>query len=225
MEELIRATPAEDLIKPTWRSMIPLVKTRYIYDATGLYNFIDRYVDDTAVADRLQVSLTLTESGKSIMVPADRCSIKGTEAFPEVLDEVIWSGTDTTGMVYEKIAVNDGGVLNNIPMPRFIDASKYSNIFVLICNEGMDPGVDGWKISRSFDWLNRAMDRETFAVKSQWDGVPNVCIIQPPPFDSGLLSWSSNHDLIGHAYAYADLMLKAYEAQRTKVQTSGQGAS
>lgn len=215
LKDLLRSTPSSDLISFSMMSLVPFFKTPYLYNCDGLYEFIDKHIDEASVAANIEVSATkldpknkLDIMQESVMFPGSCWSIKASEMFPEVLPPM----ADSAGGLY-----GDGGVFNNIPMIRFIDASQYDNIFVFICNNGDPIDITGPKLKRAFAWLDRAMGREVFDVKYDWDGIPNVCVLQPPEFDSGLLSWSKDYKLIDFAYDYAKEALKDYCKRKDKV--------
>jgi len=95
----------------------------------------------------------------------------------------------------------DGGVLNNVPIPRGDEIKKWKHIFVFIAPTYVPyKSEDG--IWGMLNLLNAALDREFHQLKE--DGffeLPNVHLIHPEDgFGSNLFAWSDQYKLLDYCH-------------------------
>jgi NTE family protein len=103
----------------------------------------------------------------------------------------------------------DGGIINNIPTCSIPEINNYAHIYIILCNEDTKTKKHSWtKLGRALKAINETGNREAHQIKeSDWNSLPNVTVIQPPPYRSHLLEWSAKYSLITHAYNYAKQLL------------------
>jgi len=199
----IKETPLKEmLIFSPWQAVklfIPFVLSDYLYKHTGIINFLKKYAPGEN--KNIQVSVTSYPEYNSLMKLGTVETTTASGAIPEII-EPVW----IKGVCYK-----DGGIKNNIPMIMIEDIPKYDHIYIILCNEDTKKGVEkkSWtKAGRSLKALNETMDREVLQVKEEgWGRLPNVTVIQPPPFRSHLLDWSKDFGLIKHSYEYTKALL------------------
>ena len=209
LRAMLLANPTSKLWSTDWRFWTPFVTSYDYYRTDGLDALIDANVDESRTTSMVTVSITRQEDAESFLSPGVKWANKATKAMPEIFNRQ----QSPDGIWYV-----DGGVLNNIPVPLLSDAKSYDHIYILMCNDGPAASyTSGLKIERSLNWVSRAMDRQAEDIKTQWPGLPNVTVLQPPSYDSGLLDWSKNFGLVDAAYDYAKAALKtpALQVQRT----------
>ena len=202
---LIKDSPTSKLWSSDWRLYVPGLTCYDVYKCDGLDKLIDDNVDESKAMANVVVSVTRRPDGKvktaqSLLRPGFKWAIKMSKAMPEIFPPVEspegWSG-------------NDGGVLNNIPVIPVAEAREWDHIYILLCNDGVDGSLtSGLKTHRALEWFLLTLDRETQEVKDEWTDLPNVTILQPPPYDSGLLEWSDGFGLVKHAHAYGKAALE-----------------
>ena len=209
LRAMLKANPTSKLWHTDWRFWMPCVTAYDYYVTDGLDALVDKNVDESKTMSTVTVSMTRQADAESFLAPGSKWAFKATKAMPEILSRE--QSPDGTWWV-------DGGVLNNIPVPLLSDAKNYDHIYILLCNDGPAASyTSGLKIERSLNWISKAMDRQVQDVKTQWPGLPNVTVLQPPAYDSGLLDWSKDFGLVDNAYAYAKAALQTptLQVQRT----------
>ena len=200
--DLISKTPVSDLFKFSYmqalKMLIPFVRVSNIYNTDGLYKFLDDNIDSKA-SHKVLVSITRLRDYFSRRVTGWALSALASSAIPEVFPPV-------------KIGFElyvDGGVVDNIPMPKIPDINKYEHIYILLCNHDTKTKKRSWtKIGRSLKAVNETSEREAHQVFEEgWNELDNVTVIQPSPFRSHLLEWTKSNALIHHAYKYTKELL------------------
>lgn len=199
MEHLIRETAVDDLFSSsTWqfaKLFIPGVKVDWVYDNSGVLRLLADYMTADATP-RVEVSVTRQEDYQSLMLAATPTTVLASSSIPEVFPPV------KIGKDYYV----DGGVINNIPTIPLTEIASYARVYIILCPQDTPRRKTSWtKIGRALKAVNETMDREAHQIKddAQWGLLPNVTVLQPPPFLSHLLKWSDDYGLITHAYNYA----------------------
>lgn len=202
---IIKGTDESDLMSLSWWQMfkliIPGVKVDYLYNRDGMRRFLDNLINEEMSKLKVTVSLTNAKTGESFLHPGSIDALMGTSAIPEVFEPYKVDG----------ILCTDGGEKNNIPMIKIKDIQSYNHIFILLCNKTKSEGKStAWsKTGRALEAIESTMDREVNQVYEEgWDKLANCTVIQPPPFDSDMMSWSRKHMLIDHAYNFTWQLLK-----------------
>jgi NTE family protein len=188
--ELIKSHPANKLISWNWGMLVPFRKSA-VYDRNTIKGILDAYISEES-HDKVRVTTTRLEDMASVAMPGTVDALMATSAFPEVFAPVKIGSCEYV----------DGGVLNNIPLPPIRDIPKYKHIFICLCADDINGTSSAFKVGRAMHWLTSTMAREFYSVHEEWSGLPNVTIMQPEPFDSGLLDWSKGFELMGRSCAY-----------------------
>lgn len=199
IEELIRRYKASDLIDFNWGMFIPFHKSA-VYNRDGMRRVIADNIIEAMTTRCVTVTATKIYCDRpvSVEMPGKLDSIMATSAMPEIFDSEI----------IDCIEYSDGGVLNNIPLPKVINLPKYANIIVVMCNDGTEkPLTSAFKATRAISWYSDTMLREFTSVMEEYTGVPNMTLIWPDPFPSSLLDWSKDHSLIAYAKDFAKKLL------------------
>jgi len=213
--DLISKTPVSDLFSFSYlqaaKFIIPFVKVSNVYSTDGIEAFLNVNVNAYDSEKRTLVSVTRLRDYRSRMMRGNPLTAKASSAIPEVFPPV---------KINKELYV-DGGVINNIPMPRIPDINKYEHIYILLCNHDTKQSKKSWtKIGRSLKAVNETTEREAHQVfEEAWDELDNVTVIQPPPFRSHLLEWTKNNALIFHAYSFTKELL-AFENKKKSILTN-----
>lgn len=201
LELLIRITPARELFRPCWmHQALSLfgVPVDHIFDASGMYQMLLDNMTDAA-RRKVRVAVTRLRDYAPMMCDATPETVMASAAIPEVFPAV---------KIGEEKFV-DGGVKNMIPTPKISEINDYEHIYILLCNDDTPGPKPKTRIGRGIEAFCRTMDRESCQLYEEgWHELPNVTVIQPPPFPSSLLDWSENFGLIEHARSYAAEKLK-----------------
>lgn len=164
-----------------------------LYDNSGMRRILEEYIGDT-VLDDVMCAVTDDETNNVEYFPASVPVLMATSAVPGVFPPEMIAGR----------LKRDGGIMDNIPMPRGIDRLKYDKIIVFVCNE--DDSIvsrPSSKVGHILQWMNLTTTREYCQIVNDWQGFDNVCIIKPPPYHSSLYEWSEGFKLIEHARTYS----------------------
>ena len=200
IEAIIRARPASTLRSFNYGMFIPFCKTP-VYNRSGMRDFLTTSIKPCA-ASKVTVNTTRVCDMESIEMEATPDSLMATSAIPEVFDPQVING----------VSYVDGGVLNNIPLPRVVDVTKYDLIIISLCCSGDEASSSAFKITRALNWFETTMLREFFDVQKGWKDCPNVKIIQPPCCpSSSLLDWSKNFTLVEMAKNETLNVMKSWE--------------
>lgn len=203
IENLIKKTPVSELFSfshlQALKMFIPLVKVSHVYNTDGLEAFLNANVNAYDAEKKVLASITQLNNYRSKRVHGNALTAKASSAIPEVFPAVKING----------VWYIDGGVVDNIPMPKIKDIPKYEHIYILLCNHDTKTNKKSWtKIGRSLQAVNETTEREAHQVFEEgWDDFDNVTVIQPSPFPSHLLEWTESNALIYHAYEYTIKLL------------------
>lgn len=199
IEQMIRKTPVSSLMSKDWRVLIPFYTCKSLYTRDPMRKMINDNVSPYAISELMKVSVTNEKTQETVMLPGSVDALMATSAIPEVFPPV----------TIDNVTYVDGGVKNNIPLPKIVDIPSYEMIIIIMCNDDVTESPNflqrmfTWKLSRALSWFDATMSREFCQVWESWTGLSNVVIIQPPPFKSDLLAWSDGFKLIEHAKQYA----------------------
>jgi len=202
--ELIGKTKVSDLFSfshwQAFKMFIPFVKVSNIYDTSGLETFLNTNVNAYDSEKKTLVSITRLSDYRSFRVRGNALSAKASSAIPEIFPPV----------KINDVLYVDGGVVDNIPMPKISDIEKYEHVYILLCNHDTKTNKKSWtKIGRSLQAVNETTEREAHQVfEEAWDELDNVTVIQPSPFRSHLLEWTENNSLINHAYQFTKELIE-----------------
>ena len=237
IESLIKTTPTSDLWSPDGWLWMPFKKSYDVYKCDGMNDVIFCNTDEGKTIPNVVVSVTRQSDAKSFLVSGYKWAVYATKAMPEIFppetsDRDMWAH-EINGqwwLLADKVDAEDelipkgtlfvdGGVKNNVPLPPLSEITKYNHIFILLCNDGVGGAstTASLKLERCLAWVNAIMDREFQDVKEGWPGLPNITVLQPPPYDSSLLDWSTGFGLIDHAYGYATMALKNPKLQVQRI--------
>lgn len=197
IEEKLREIKVSDLMEKRsfwqWRSSI--------YDNTGTQEFLGKLIGDSKIYGDVICYTTQDGTNETIAMPACKQAILASSAVPQAFEPVL-----INGKLYR-----DGGIRDNIPMPKGIDRESFDKIIVFVTNE--DPSIEEKQkttMGKIFQWLDLITLREYDQIVNDWQGFPNVCIIKPPPFESSLFSFTKDYALIKHARDYAEKKLAEF---------------
>lgn len=216
--DLVRSHTVSDLLSFSYSFFIPFYRTSNLYNRSGMEELLKKYLDPQRMYSHLKVSITRCEDNASIMMRAQGVAdILATSAIPEVFYPVPIGP-------YE---YKDGGCTNNIPTPRIRKIKNYKHIYILMPpTSAYTPAK--WYYPKILRGLNEAMGtgvREANTIKFEWEGLPNVTILQPPPppFECPLLSFSEDYQLIDYSRQYVDTVLN--EQTKTKEKSNASESS
>lgn len=205
LEKLIRNTPVEQLFRPCiGHQLLALFGMRvdHLFDPAGMYGILRRNLT-TEARRRVRVAVTRLHDYTPMMCDATAVTVMASAAIPQVFEPV-------------KIGPDyfvDGGVKNLVPTPRIGEIADYRHIYILLCNDDITGNPPHGRLGRAFSAAFATMDREVTQIyESGWHLLPNVTVIQPPPFPSSLLDWSAGHRLIAHAREYAAELIRRKQA-------------
>ena len=199
---LIAKTPVSELFSfsylQAFKFIMPFVKVDYMYNTDGLKGFLDLHINCQA-SHRTMISMTRKKDSYSRMVEGTPLTALASSAIPEVFPPV---------KVGAELYV-DGGVINNIPMPKIKDIENYEHIYIILCNKDTKKNKKSWsKIGRSLKLINDMSEREVHQVYEEgWNELENVTVIQPEPYRSHLLEWTEYNSLISHACEYTKRLI------------------
>ena len=205
LEKLIRNTPVEQLFRPCiGHQLLALFGMRvdHLFDPAGMYGILRRSLT-TEARRRVRVAVTRLPDYAPMMCDATAVTVMASAALPQVFEPV-------------KIGPDhfvDGGVKNLVPTPRIGEIADYRHIYILLCNDDVTGAPPRGRLGRALSAAFATMDREvTQLYESGWHLLPNVTVIQPPPFPSSLLDWSDGYRLIAHAREYAAEIIRREKA-------------
>ena len=204
IKRLIMAHKSDELIRAN--GYISALFGAPLYDTSNLKKILyDMFPDSMP---NLVVTMTDVERADTIYAYGSRESIFCSMMIPEVFSHGHYGGsywrTDEKICRSSRMEVVDGGVFDNIPVPKMKYADMYDHIFILVCNDDVTKECVHKKnrIGRSLLWINETMEREYRQIVNDWIDLPNVTIIKPPDYGSSMLSWSDGFGLYEHAYQY-----------------------
>jgi Predicted esterase of the alpha-beta hydrolase superfamily len=219
MSEEMRKFKMSDLVTPN--SYMSVLFGAPFYDNSKFAGMLYDKIGQTPI-ENLVVTMTNIKTKEAMYTQGNGRSVFCSTLTPEVFGSSRFAGkwTDRFGMEYsgENIEVVDGGVYDNIPVPNMREASQYWHIFILMCNNDTKSESEHaqTRIGRSLTWVGETLERQYRQIENDWQWLPNVTIIQPPPFRSSMLEFSPDYGLYVHAKTYAKEMLT--QSQKHKLE-------
>ena len=172
--------------------------SNYVADDTGLKHMLLQHItSEGAESTRVAVS-RMTEDGKfagTLQMDGYPSAVLASMSFQGVFPPVRIGGT-----LYA-----DGGVNDNIPLPKFTDILKCKHLYILIAPESpLLPRCKKWSfLDKVLNLLDCTMNRESAQVDQlHLEELPNVTIIKPEKYTdtAKFLGWSDNFEQITASY-------------------------
>ena len=198
-EALIKETPISDwFVLSPWQAIKSIFgRSNYIADDTGLKNALVKYIDP-ASHDKVRVSISEMKDGKFVkthVVDGRPSHVLASMSFQHVFPPVKINGT----------FYGDGGVNDNIPIPRYVDFPKYEHIYIILAPASpLLPSVPKWMLMDSIlNLIDNTMNRELAQIEQlHLEDLRNVTVLKPEKWvDSArFLGWSDNFAQIDYSY-------------------------
>lgn len=213
-EDLIVETPIIDwfTLSP-WQAIKSLWgKSNHIADNTGLKNALDKYIDPS-VFDKVKVSISEMVDGKfkqTLVVDGRPSHVLASMSFQHVFPPV-----KINGKFY-----GDGGVNDNIPLPRYVDIPKYEHLYLILApSSPLLPSVPKWTLlDRVLRLIDDTMNRELAQVEQlHLEDLRNVTVLKPEKWEdsANFLNWSDGFIQIRKSFDYASkVLMEKKEASR-----------
>lgn len=180
-------------------------KFNYVAKPTGLEKFIYNYLTEYA-AKRVMVTMSEMDNyGKFVKahtVHACTKSVIASMSFQNIFPPV-----EIDGKMY-----GDGGVNDNIPLPKYLDIAKYGHIYLILAPATpLLPSVSAIPIlDRLLSLADNTMNRELAQIEQlHFEEARNITVLKPEKWvdSAGMLKWSSNFEQINASYEYAKSVL------------------
>lgn len=182
-------------------------KFNYVAKPTGLSKFVKRYLTDDANA---RVKVAVSEMGndgkfvKTHLVNATPDFVIASMSFQNIFPPV------QIGDHY----YSDGGVNDNIPLPKYLDIARYDHIYLILAPAAqLLPSVSAIPIlDRLFSLVDNTMNRELAQIEQlHLEEARNITVLKPKEWVSsaGLLNWSKNFEQLNVSYEFAKELLLA----------------
>ena len=205
-EDLIIKTPITNwfTLSP-WQAIKSLWgKSNHVADNTGLKQALDKYVDPSTY-DKVKVSISEMEDGKfkrTLVVDGRPSHVLASMSFQHVFPPV-----KINGKIY-----GDGGVNDNIPLPRYVDIPKYKHLYLILAPSApLLPSVPRWTfLDRVLRLMDDTMNRELAQVEQlHLEDLRNVTVIKPEKWEdsASFLGWSDEFIQISKSFDYATKVL------------------
>ena len=207
-ENTVLETPMNDWYEiKYWSAIKTLFKGKFNYVAkpTGIKKFVNKYLTADA-SNRVKVAISeMGKDGKFVkahMVNATPDTVIASMSFQNIFPPVEIDGTYYA----------DGGVNDNIPLPKYLDIAKYEHIYLILApatqllpNVSFIPVLD-----RLFSLADNTMNRELAQIEQlHFEEARNITVIKPEEWvdSAGLLNWSKNFSQIKESYELAKKIL------------------
>lgn len=174
-------------------------KARHILNNDGVKELLEKYMTGKASL-RVQTSITRMEDYTTHYVDVTPATALAATSIPYIFKPV---------KIGNDLFV-DGGVLNNIPVPKYEDIDNWKHIFIYLSPAADYRDLKDPLLIELFDLLQAIMDREV----KQLDEIgyfdhPKVTVIRPESsFGGNLLAWSPGLKLEQHCYEITKEALK-----------------
>ncbi len=164
---------------------------RHLLDNEGVKNLLEKYMTGKASL-RVQTSITRMVDYTTHLVDVTPATALAATSIPYVFKPV---------KIGEDLFV-DGGVLNNLPVPKYEDLDNWKHVFIYISPAADYKDLKDPLLIELFDLLQAIMDREVKQLEEVgYFNHPNVTVIRPTQtFGGNLLAWSKNKQLEQHCY-------------------------
>lgn len=201
-EDIIRNTPITK-----WFTLCPwqlikslFGKSNYIADNTGLKEALLKYCSDMD-SSKVKVSISEMVDGKFVkseLVPGKPWTVLASMSFQHVFPPV-----KIDGKIY-----GDGGINDNIPLPRFVDIPKYKRIYLILAPVSpLMPSFKKWPLAdRILNLIDNTMNRELAQIEQlHLDDLQHVTVLKPEKWvdSASFLNWSKNFEQIDASFEYA----------------------
>ena len=176
-------------------------KFNYVARPTGLEKFIYNYLTEYA-SKRVMVTMSEMDNNgkfkKAHMVHASTKSVIASMSFQNIFPPV-----EIDGKMYA-----DGGVNDNIPLPKYLDMAKYEHIYLILAPATpLLPSVSALPlIDRLFSLADNTMNRELAQIEQlHLEEARNITVLKPEKWvdSAGMLKWSTEFEQIDASYEYA----------------------
>lgn len=203
LTKLVKETSFTELVKicPIQALKSIIGKSNYVADNTGLKELLLSSVT-TEGEDKTRVAVSkMSDDGKFAgceMVPGRPEYVLASMSFQGVFPPV-----RINGQLYA-----DGGVNDNIPLPKYMDIPKYKHIYMLLSRSShLMPSFKKWPfVDRLLSLIDNTMNREVAQIDQlHFEEAPNITILRPDKYvDSAkFLGWSYDFEQIAYSYEYA----------------------
>lgn len=199
-EAMMDLSKPDDFIKFNLSAFIQTAfsKNNYFIDNDPVLNLLKKHMTGNA-STRVSTSVTKTSDWTSHMKQVTPYWATAATSIPFIFKPV------KIGNEYWA----DGGVLNNLPTPSFIDASTYKHIYVFIAPPTRY-STNQFLPCQLFNLLQAIMDREIEQLfESGFFALKNVTVIRPKSNHNGsLFNWSPDFNLRNECYQITKSILK-----------------
>ena len=206
-ENLIVETPIyEWFTLSPWQAIKSIWgKSNHIADNTGLKEALETYIDPETY-DKVKVSISEMEDGRfkrTLVVDGRPSHVLASMSFQHVFPPV-----KINGKIY-----GDGGVNDNIPLPRYVDIPKYKHLYLILAPASpILPSVSKWKLlDRILRLVDDTMNRELAQVEQlHLEDLRNVTVIKPEKWvdSASFLDWSDGFEQITESFKLAAKILQ-----------------
>lgn len=143
---------------------------------------------------RVKVSVTDAKTGRGMKLPATPATVGMASAFPIALIPVKAHG----------IVGKDGGIVNNIPLPKVRDVANYRYVF-LFTGEPWKPTDSNFNLVQAVDLIGQLRTQEmNQIIEAGYFDEPNFIHFElASELSAGLFNWSKNYELREAAYQLA----------------------
>ena len=164
---------------------------RHLLNNDGVKNLLEKYMTGRASL-RVQTSITRMEDYSTHIVDVTPSTALAATSIPYIFKPV---------KIGEDLFV-DGGVLNNIPVPKYEDLNNWKHVFIFLSPAADYRDLKDPLLIELFDLLQAIMDREVKQLEEiGYFAHPKVTVIRPTEaFGGNLLGWSKDKQLEKHCY-------------------------
>lgn len=172
---------------------------RHMLNNDGVKSILEKYMTGDATL-RVKTSITRMRDWSTHITAATPATALAATSIPFIFKPV---------KIGEDLFV-DGGVLNNIPVPRIEDLDNYKHVFVFLSPPSINNSLEDPLVVELAQLLLAIMDREVKQlIEVGYFDHPNVTLIRPESgFDGNLLSWSTDKKLEQACYELTKEILK-----------------
>lgn len=207
--DMIKETDFSEWIKiKPWQAIKSILgKSNYFADDTGLKYALEEHITKEG-CDSTYVSVSvMTDDGKfshAKVLPGTCYAVLASMSFQGVFPPVRIDG----------VLHADGGVNDNIPLPRYMDIPKYKHIYMLVAPKAkLVPGCKKWTfLDKLLNIIDHTMNREAAQIEQlHFEEAPNITIIKPDSYveSAKFLGWSDNFEQIEASYEMTKAILSS----------------
>lgn len=207
LESVVRNSEPKDwFVIKVWQAIKSIFGfSNYVADNTGLKEFLEKNINEASF-DTVKVAMTDMGHKYGYGYVQGSKLVKGTPehilasmSFQHVFPPVVLGD----GHMYA-----DGGVLNNCPIPKYLDLQKYEHIYIILsANSHLFPQVSRWSfLNKLLNLVDNAMTGEAAQLDElHLEEAPNITVFRPSEWvdSASFLGWSYNFEQIDSSYEYA----------------------